>query len=347
MTKSMCGAECWTDHRLLVSKLTLRIQPQRRPQGKKLIKRLNVTQLRDKSVSEDLTRELDCKIAELHLGQAAIEEDWVVLRDKIHDTAFQLLGPTTRKNQDWFDENDEEIKEMLAEKNRLHRIYQLDQSSAAKKTAFTNIRRIVQTRLRKMQDSWLVAKADEIQKYADTHDSKRFYDALKEVYGPQSSSTSPLLNVDGTTLITDKPAILNRWTEHFSAVLNRPADINAEAIARLETNIDLNRPPSEEEVKKAIKKLSTGKAPCADAIPAEVYKHGGDMLLQKFTYLFCRMWDEEVIPQQLKDASIIRLYKKGNRQLCDNYRGIYLLAIAGKILARVLLNRLIVHLEHG
>ena len=273
-----------------------------------------------------------------------------MLRDKIHDTAFQLLGPTTWKNQDWFDENNEEIKEMLAEKNRLHRIYQLDQSSAAKKTAFTNIRRTVQTRLRKIQDSWLAAKADEIQKYADTHDSKRFYDALKEVYGPQSSSTSPLLNVDGTTLITDKPAILNRWAEHFSAVLNRPADINAEAIARLpqvETNTDLDRPPSEEEVKKAIRQLSTGKAPGADAIPAEVYKHSGDMLLQKLTYIFRRMWDEEVIPQQFKDASIIRLYKKENRQLCDNYRGISLLAIAGKILAQVLLNRLIVHLEHG
>ena len=95
--------------------------------GNKLIKRLNATQLRDKSVSEDLTRELDCKLAELHPGQATIEEDWVELRDKIHDTAFQLLGPTTRKKQDWFDENDEEIKEMLAEKNRLHIIYQLDQ----------------------------------------------------------------------------------------------------------------------------------------------------------------------------------------------------------------------------
>ena len=133
---------------------------------------------------------------------------------------------------------------MLAEKNRLHRIYQLDQRSAAKKTAFTNIRRTVQTRLRKMQDSWLAAKADEIQKYADTHDSKRFYDALKEVYGPQSSSTSPLLNVNGTTLITDKPAILNRWAEHFSAVLSRPANINAETIARLpqvETNTQRGR----------------------------------------------------------------------------------------------------------
>ena len=105
----------------------------------------------------------------------------------------------------------------------------------------------------------------------------------------------------------------NRWAEHFSAVLNRSADINAEAIARLpqvETNTDLDRPPSEEEVKKAIKQLSTGKAPGADAIPADVYKHGGDTLLQKLTDLFCRMWDEEVIPQQLKDASIFASTKR-------------------------------------
>ena len=101
-------------------------------------------------------------------------------------------------------------------------------------------------------------------------------------------------------------------------------------------------------MKKAINQLSTGKAPGADAIPAEVYKHGGDTLLkknEKMTDLFCRMWDEEVIPQQLKDSSLIRRYKTGNRQLCDNYRGISLLVIAEKILARVLLNRPIVHLE--
>ena len=32
----MYGANCWTDHRLVVSKLNLRIQPARRPQGKKV-----------------------------------------------------------------------------------------------------------------------------------------------------------------------------------------------------------------------------------------------------------------------------------------------------------------------
>ncbi|KAL8575860.1 hypothetical protein ACOMHN_014865 [Nucella lapillus] len=83
-----------------------------------------------------------------------------------------------------------------------------------------------------MQDSWLSAKSDEIQGYADRHVTKRFYDALKAVYGPQSSGSSPLLSTDGSTLLTDKKQILERWAEHFDSVLNRPAVINDEAIAR-------------------------------------------------------------------------------------------------------------------
>ncbi|XP_044171386.1 uncharacterized protein LOC114973897 [Acropora millepora] len=58
------------------------------------------------------------------------------------------------------------------------------------------------------------------------------------------------------------------------------------------------------------------------------------------------MWTQEKLPQDLKDASIIHLYKrKGNRNSCDNHRGISLLSIAGKILASILLNHLNVHLE--
>ena len=62
--------------------------------------------------------------------------------------------------------------------------------------------------------------------------------------------------------------------------------------------------------------------------------------------LFNIMLHQECIPQEFKDASLVHLYKrKGNRRCCDNHRGISLLSIAGKILARVLLNRLLKHLE--
>ena len=49
VTKTMCGAECWTDHRLVVSKLNLRIQPVRRPQCKKVPKKLDVSKLKQDS----------------------------------------------------------------------------------------------------------------------------------------------------------------------------------------------------------------------------------------------------------------------------------------------------------
>ena len=62
---------------------------------------------------------------------------------------------------------------------------------------------------------------------------KQFFDALKTVYGPQSSETTPLLSVDGISLLTDKEAILQRWAEHCDSVLNRPSSINDDAINRL------------------------------------------------------------------------------------------------------------------
>ena len=52
--------------------------------------------------------------------------------------------------------------------------------------------------------------------------------------------------------------------------------------------------------------------------------------------------------QQLTDATFVHIYnRKGNCQSCDNRRGISLLSIAGKILAHVLLNCLLQHLEQG
>ena len=63
VTKTMCGADCWTDHRLVVSKLNLRIQPTRRPQGKTSPKRLDVSKLNKDSTRQafftDICNQLD------------------------------------------------------------------------------------------------------------------------------------------------------------------------------------------------------------------------------------------------------------------------------------------------
>ena len=178
---------------------------------------------------------------------------------------------------------------------------------------------------------------------------KNFYDSLKEVYRPTTSGSSPLLSADGSTLITDKEKILERWAEHFDSILNHPSTINDEAIDQLPQvpfHEMLDAVPTFEEIWKVIHLLTSGKAPDADSIPAEVYKEGGTALTEKIHQLFQLIWQHETVPQDFKDTSIIHLYKhKGNCQACDNHHGISLLSITGKALARVLLNCLIIHLK--
>ena len=110
----------------------------------------------------------------------------------------------------------------------------------------------------------------------------------------------------------------------------------------------LDELPTISETVKAIKLLSSGKAPGSDAIHSEIYKTGGPPVAEKLTELFHIMWRKEAMPQEFKDATIIHLCKgKRNPYVYDNHRGITLLSIAGKILARVLLSRLNEHLEQS
>ena len=46
------------------------------------------------------------------------EENWTVFRDTVHSSAIDSLGPVSRRHQDWFDENDEEIQGLLEEKHQ-------------------------------------------------------------------------------------------------------------------------------------------------------------------------------------------------------------------------------------
>uniref|UniRef100_A0A183SVW9 Integrator complex subunit 4 n=1 Tax=Schistocephalus solidus TaxID=70667 RepID=A0A183SVW9_SCHSO len=172
-----------------------------------------------------------------------------------------------------------------------------------------------------IKDAWMIRKAEEIQGYADRNEMKNFFKAIKAIYGPCIKGSAPLLSSDGTTLLTEKSQILKRWAEHFRSVLNCSSAISDAAIDRLpqvDTNNDLDLPPSLPETIRAVQQISSGKAPGSDAIPPEVYKHGGPRLMAELTTLFQEMWRQGQVPQDFKDATIVHLYKrKGNWQLCN------------------------------
>ncbi|BHF81344.1 hypothetical protein SprV_0702447400 [Sparganum proliferum] len=54
---------------------------------------------------------------------ASVENRWYQLRDTVQYTAKAVLGHASGQHQDWFNDNDVVVSNLLAEKNRLHKAY--------------------------------------------------------------------------------------------------------------------------------------------------------------------------------------------------------------------------------
>ena len=57
-------------------------------------------------------------------------------------------------------------------------------------------------------------------------------------------------------------------------------------IPQVDVRLELGDPPTRKETRKATMQLKVGKSPGIDDIPAEVYQHGGEAVLDKLQELF-------------------------------------------------------------
>lgn len=62
--------------------------------------------------------------------------------------------------------------------------------------------------------------------------------------------------------------------------------------------------------------------------------------LKKEIYKLKPMWERELMPEEWKEAVTVPLQKKGDKQICSNYREISLLNTVYKIFSKILLGRL-------
>ena len=161
--------------------------------------------------------------------------------------------------------------------------------------------------------------------------------------GPQKRGTGQLVAEDGVTLLKEKDETLNRFAQHFDQLLNVPGTVDKAALDELpdiSPIADVDNVPSFDELTAAFTLTRENKVPNSCGIPAEVWKHGGKRLQEKLHELIVDIWRKEQMPQNRKDTIIVPIFKKGSRKECGNYRGISLLSTAGKILARIILNRI-------
>ena len=153
--------------------------------------------------------------------------------------------------------------------------------------------------------------------------------------------SAPVKGKDGSTITTEREQA-DRWVEYFCDVLNHPQPDEPADPPPVpdDLNIDTS-PPTEAEVKNAIKAMKSGKAPGVDSIHAEMLKADLSTATRVLTNLFDTIWDKETIPNDWGKGLIIKIpKKKGNLQVCDNWRGITLLSIPSKVFCTILLGRI-------
>ena len=73
---------------------------------------------------------------------------------------------------------------------------------------------------------------------------------------------------------------------------------------------------------------------------AEFIKYGALALRPRLINLLADIWASSCVPQDWRDTELVPIPKKGNLSSCDNWRGISLLDVVGKICGRYLQNRL-------
>ena len=86
--------------------------------------------------------------------------------------------------------------------------------------------------------------------------------------------------------------------------------------------------------------LKMGKSSGVDNIQAELVQAGGEAMIDILTTICNKIWKTGEWPTTWTHSLVITLPKKGNLQLCQNYRTISLISHPSKVMLKIILNRL-------
>ncbi|KER32506.1 hypothetical protein T265_01386 [Opisthorchis viverrini] len=143
------------------------------------------------------------------------------------------------------------------------------------------------------------------------------------------------------SLICSKAERLDRWIQYFEQQFSwPPATPNQEirpSTGRWTVNME---PPSVSEVSECISLLKRHRAAGPDDLPPALFKDGGGFLNQCLSSLFGFIWEKETVPDNWGESIVVPIFKEGTRSECSNHRGVSLTSVVTRLLASLILRRL-------
>ena len=184
------------------------------------------------------------------------------------------------------------------------------------------------------QDSWEQIGNDLENDFDGT--KKLIYQTARNYRKASQPPAYAIKDLNEENLLTDPRDIELRWKYYFENLLNPPDEDYEEHYVNYQVE-DSDEPDlTMNELRNALGKMKNGKAPGEDEIPAELLKNMGDAGNSWFLELCLGFWSGGEIPDDWGKDLMCPIYKKGDKTICSNYRGISLMPHPLKVYERML-----------
>jgi hypothetical protein len=171
--------------------------------------------------------------------------------------------------------------------------------------------------------------------------SKKFWSYIKSK-GQEWIGVAPLKNKMGF-LQSDNKSKVAILTEQFQSVFTKENLNNFPNKGKSPYSTKINS----KGVHKLLKNMKPHKATVPDSIPSFILKAAADQLAPILTELYQISLNTEVVPQDLKDAHVVPLFKTDERHLASNYRPVSLTSITCKVMEHIVHSSVMCHFERN
>jgi hypothetical protein len=268
-----------------------------------------------------------------------VQTSWEGAAAKVREVATDILGVT--KDGKYIDKEtwfwNDEVQQAAKTKKEAFKRWQLTNSPVDKtqaKLAKKACKRVVaRSKAAKTQDLYLSLETKEGEK--EIYKLARSREKATRDMG----AVRMVKDVNGKVL-RDPTEVRARWGDYNKTLLNEE-NTREELPDTPPANSNLVARIMEDDVKEALRRMKNKKATGPDDIAVEAWKVCGNVGVIWLTGLLNQVMREEEMPNAWRKSTTVSIYKrKGDVLLCQNYRGIKLLAHTMKLFERILDSRL-------
>ncbi|KAK3551371.1 hypothetical protein QTP70_016656, partial [Hemibagrus guttatus] len=332
--KVVVGESVARQHRMVVCRMTLMVCKKKRSEIE-IEKKTKWWKLKKEECCEEFRQKLRQALGD----QVVLPDDWETTAEVIRETGRKVLGVSSgRRKEDketwWWNE---EVQDSIRRKSLAKKKWDMDRTEENRQEY-----KELQHRVKREVSKAKKKAYDELYTRLDTREGEKDLYRLarqRDQDGKYVQQVRVIKDRDGRVL-TSEESVQRRWKEYFEELMNEEneREKRVEGVNSVEQKVDKIR---KDEVRKALKRMKSGKAVGPDDIPVEVWKCLGEAAVEFLTSLFNRILESEKMPEERRRSVLVPIFKnKGDVQSCSNYRGIKLMSHTMKLWERVVEARL-------